>query len=278
VSSDWIPYSPVATERATAARLLVRRGVRSPQLGNQRDLLVCLPSSYDREPDRAWPVLYMHDGQNLFDRGTSYADEWRADEALRTAAETGLEVIVVGISNTGDTRIDEYSPFHDARAGGGRGQDYVAFLTDTVKPEIDAAFRTLRDPASTGVAGSSMGGLISLYAYFERNDVFGFAGAMSPALWFARRAFFSWLKRRAQTRGRIYLDAGTKEGAFVLADVARLRDTLLDRGYRLGRDLRVVLEAGARHDERAWGRRFLGLLEFMLDGERSASPARHRAG
>jgi glycogen operon protein len=253
--------------------------MQSPQLGNARDVLVCLPPSYDALPHRSWPVLYLHDGQNLFDRGTSFAEEWRADEALRTAADSGLEAILVGIPNANESRIDEYSPFHDAKAGGGgKGDAYVSFLTDTVKPAIDEAFRTSGERLETGIAGSSMGGLISLYAFFQRSDVFGFVGAMSPALWFARRAFFPWLKPRPRTGGRVYLDAGTKEGPFVLADVARLRDVLVERGYRLNRDLRFVLETGGRHDERAWGRRLLGVIQFMLVGAKPAASQPEPAG
>jgi predicted alpha/beta superfamily hydrolase len=109
-----------------------------------------------------------------------------------------------------------------------------------------------------------MGGLISLYALFSRPDVFGVAGAMSPALWFARRAIFSWLDGRETTGGKVYLDAGTAEGPRLLADVARLRDRLIDRGFRIERDVRCVFERGGRHDEASWGRRLAGALRFML--------------
>jgi predicted alpha/beta superfamily hydrolase len=263
----WIDYVPVtgAPHRA-AGRLKVLRAVASPQLGNTRDLLVCLPPSYAASQHR-YPVLYMQDGQNLFDRGTSYVEEWRADEVLDAAAAEGVEAILVGIPHMREHRMDEYSPYRDRRLGGGRAADYLAFLIDTVKPLIDAAFRTRPGRAGTGVLGSSMGGLFSVYALFQRSDVFGCAGAMSPALWFSRRAIFRWLERQPPPHGRLYLDAGTEEGPIVLADVARLRDLLIERGYRSGRDLRVVLEAGGRHNETAWSRRLLGALQFLLRNE-----------
>jgi predicted alpha/beta superfamily hydrolase len=208
----------------------------------------------------------MHDGQNLFDRATSFGDEWDVDGTMEAASGDGLEAIVVGIPNTGDGRCDEYSPFADGKRGGGQGDAYLAFLLETVKPIIDADFRTEPGRAATGIMGSSMGGLISLYAFFRQPDSFGFAGAMSPALWFADRSIFPWLGLADFVPGRIYLDVGTLEGSAELLDVARLRELLVAKGYRRGRDLVCVVEKGGRHTEQAWGGRFRRALQLFLAG------------
>src|SRR5512139_2503958 len=136
--------------------------VRSPQLGNTRDIHVYLPPSY-RASGRHYPVVYMHDGQNLFDPETSFSGEWGVDETLERLGPEGVETIVVAIPNMGGARCDEYSPWTDPRAGGGRGDAYLAFIVETLKPRIDLKFRTRREREHTGIMGSSMGGLISLY-------------------------------------------------------------------------------------------------------------------
>jgi len=264
-ANGWFDYTGTGRPASDGIRLKVLRDVFSPRLGNHRDLLVCLPPSYGRTR-RQYRVVYMHDGQNLFDPATSFAGAWRADRVMESLAEDGLEAIIVGVPNAGPRRIDEYSPFADGPRGGGFARDYVFFLTNRVKPAVDEAFRTRPGPGSTGIVGSSMGGLVSLFAYFERPDVFGFAGAMSPALWFGKRAIFEWVRQQPRRPGRIWLDAGTSEGSFVVADVERMRDVLVERGYRSGRDLGFMIEEGGRHNEVSWGRRLPSLLRFMLAG------------
>lgn len=271
--TGWHDYDEADGDAASVAGTLkVRDDVGSPQLGNARRLLVYLPPTYDAS-DRRYPVLYMHDGQNLFDPATSFAGAWGVAETMAAAHADGLDAIVVGISNMGDERLDEYSPFVDPRLGGGKGERYVAFICDTVKPLIDADFRTLPGREDTGVVGSSMGGLISLYAFFRRPEVFGCVGAMSPSLWFARRAIFDYIQRAPFVPGRIYLDAGTREGRGELADVRRLCRLLRARGYREGADLLCAIEKGAGHDESAWGHRLPRELRFLLraDGEALAA-------
>ena len=261
--TDWQEYIPAAGESVVGSILWLPE-LESPQLGNARDLLVYLPPSYASEPERRYPVLYMHDGQNLFDAGTSFSGEWAVDQTLEAGSVHGLEAIVVGIPNTGPDRTAEYSPFRDAKHGGGRGEAYLRFLIETVKPRIDADFRTLPDRPHTGIAGSSMGGLISLYAFFRRRDIFGFAGVMSPSLWFARGAVLDWVERQPFAGGRIYIDAGMKEGARTVADVTRLRDALERMGYRQLHDLLCVVDTAGDHSERSWSRRLHRQLHFLL--------------
>jgi predicted alpha/beta superfamily hydrolase len=206
----------------------------------------------------------MQDGQNLFDPKASFAGSWRVDLAMNWAAARRLEAIVVGVPNAGEERIAEYSPFDDPEGGPGRGGEYVSHLAGMIKPLVDARFRTLPQRETTGVAGSSMGGLISLYAFFARPDVFGVMGALSPSLWFGERAIFGLLEAAPSQPGRLYLDVGRLEGARTLEDARRLRDLLRAKGYAQGAHLRYVEDRAGRHEEAAWSRRFRAALPFLL--------------
>jgi len=239
----------------------VLSGPESP--GLDRDLAVYLPPSYGGT-DRRYPVLYMQDGQNLFDPEASFAGSWRVDLAMNWAAARGMEAIVVGVPNAGEDRIAEYSPFDDPDGGPGRGSEYVSHLAETIKPLVDMRFRTLPERETTGVAGSSMGGLISLFAFFARPDVFGIMAALSPSLWFGERAIFGLLETVSSQPGRLYLDVGRLEGAETLENARRLRDLLRSKGYVLGAHLRYVEDRVGKHDEAAWGRRFRAALPFLL--------------
>ena len=277
--ADWLDYEQAYMGGASrvAGTVKVMRNVRSAELGNTRDILVYLPPSYPTA-NRTYATLYMHDGQNLFDEATSFAGEWRVDEALEELAHDGLEAIVVGVPNTGANRLSEYSPFLDERFGGGRASDYVKFIVETVKPLVDSAFRTTGEREGTATIGSSMGGLISLYAFFERPDVFGAVGAVSPSVGFARAALIDYLERARFVGGRIYLDVGTHEGrprdrdplelrrtpAAYVQLVRKARDLLVRKGYREGRDLLYVEQEGAVHNEAAWAERLPQLLRFLL--------------
>ena len=243
--------------------LEVLPGVFSSELDNRRDVLVALPASYS-QGDRRYPVVYMQDGQNLFDPKTSFAGDWGLGDALANAAREGAEPIVVAVPNMGAERINEYSPFVDPVNGGGQGDRYVDFLIRTLKPVVDQVYRTRPEPAGTGIAGSSMGALISLYAFLRNPEVFGFAGILSPSIWFANGAILPYAEQTATPRGRIYLDVGTAEGGETLQRARELRDTLIRKGYRLRHDLRWVEERGGRHHESTWGRRFGRALPFLL--------------
>ena len=249
------PHRP----RGTVARLPV--GPESP--GLDRELTVYLPPSYG-QTDRRYPVLYMQDGQNLFDPEASFAGSWRVDLAMNWAAARGREGIVVGVPNAGEARIAEYSPFDDPEGGPGRGEAYVDHLAGTIKPLVDTRFLTHSRRESTGVVGSSMGGLISLFAFFARPDTFGIVGALSASLWFASRAIFDRLEAAPSPPGRLYVDVGRLEGAETLEDARRLRRLLRDKGYAEGEHLRYVEDRAGRHEEAAWSRRFRAALPFLL--------------
>jgi predicted alpha/beta superfamily hydrolase len=251
--------------RTPPGSLYVLADVFSPQLFNTRDVFVYLPPSYGRG-DWRFPVLYMHDGQNLFDPAWSFSGSWRVDLAMTAAARLGFEAIVVGVPNMGSGRLDEYGPFLEPSIGAGGVADlYLDFLLETLKPQIDDQFRTLPEPSQTGIAGSSMGGLVSLYAYFRAPHAFGVAAVLSPALWFGARRIFDYVAQAdAPAHGRLYVDIGTREGGHSLEDARRLRDVLAAKGYTDGANFRYVEEEGARHTEAAWRRRFKKALPYLL--------------
>ena len=218
-----------------------------------RDVLVALPPGYTEQTTR-YPVVYLQDGQNCFDPATSFATHWGL---LETLAERGgrRPAILVAIPNLGIERLQEYSPFDDILRGAGEGAAYLRFVSRTVKPLIDAAFRTRPGRESTAIAGSSMGGLISLYGVIAGAATFGAGWVMSPAFWYADGAIFEWLAEQPAPVGRIWLDAGVPEGIDELLNLRRMRQLLSDRGWRLDDTLRYLEDSTGDHDEIAWGRR-----------------------
>jgi predicted alpha/beta superfamily hydrolase len=254
---------PRVRTRRPRGTLVTLPQVRSVELGNSRGLSVWLPPGYSRS-ERRYPVIYMHDGQNLFDPRTSYAEPWRVDTAMARAGQRAMDALVVAIPNMGVDRMAEYSPYVDAKVGGGSGDRYLDWVIGTVKPLVDQAFRTRPDREHTGMVGSSMGGLITLYAYVRDPSVFGFVGSLSPSLWFAGRSIFSTLAESPHVPGRIYLDIGGREGKVAIDDARRMRDALIEKGYALGRELRWVEDPKGRHNEVDWGRRLGDALPFLL--------------
>ncbi len=257
--TGWQDYQAYISHRhhSVVGTLKVLPDLFSPQLDNERDVLVYLPPSYD-QTDIRYPVIYMHDGQNLFDRATGFAgNEWEVDETLEALSGEGVEAIVVGLPHMNAHRLQEYNPFPDFRNGhGGR---YLNFVVDTLKPIIDRDFRTLKDRTHTGLLGSSMGGLISLYGFFHRSDIFGFAGVMSPALWIAGGAIYDFVETQPYVPGKIYIDNGTRESS------ARKMNALLnEKGYVAGKDLLYTIEPDGEHTEAAWARRLPDALRFLL--------------
>jgi predicted alpha/beta superfamily hydrolase len=195
--SHWRDYRHSHPANTVVGTLLMNDSIHSPQLNNQRPLFVWLPQSYEAT-DRRYPVLYMHDGQNLFDAYTSFAGEWGVDETMILLEDEGIEAIIVGIPNN-DRRLFEYTPYPDPRlqVKKGEGDAYLKWIIETLKPMIDHDFRTLPDRDHTSMAGSSMGGLITLYGFLRYPEVFGRVGVFSPSFWFGQRAIFKTVEQTA---------------------------------------------------------------------------------
>ncbi|MBI5930738.1 MAG: alpha/beta hydrolase [Chloroflexi bacterium] len=264
-------------QHSVTGNLKVQKNFLSPQLHNTRDVLVYLPPSYDwpEMSQRRYPVLYMQDGQNLFDAATSYAGEWQVDESIEMlTAEFGAraEIIVVGIPNN-EQRQQEYNPFDHPRFGKGRGNDYLRFMVETIKPEVDRHFRTLPDRDNTAIAGSSMGGLISLYGFFHHPEIFGAVAAFSPALWVGMPRIQEFLNHAPYLPGKVYLDVGTNESnrrktntgiSYLMFHSRQAIESLEKKGYSLGHDLLYFEEEGGTHSESDWARRFPDALKFLM--------------
>ncbi len=251
--------------------------------GRQRTVRILLPEGYDTDSDRRYPVLYMHDGQNLFDPSFWSGYSWDVARSVdRMQAEGKLTgIIVVGIDCGADTRIGEYSPAITPRAmsrllrrTGGQsivpeGEAYARFLVESLKPAIDSRFRTLPDREHTGTCGSSCGGNISLYLGLTHGDVFGIIGAFSPAFWIIAKDLFGRLHDSDLGSLRIYHDMGGHEGSTALESLEltvyawRLQRILTSVG--LGADrLHFVFDRRARHTELFWQDRFPGFLAWAF--------------
>jgi predicted alpha/beta superfamily hydrolase len=263
----------------SSSQLRKHERFRSRFLRNQRDLVVYVPAGYDEQPARRFPVLYMHDGQNLFDPATSFIPgmDWKvaqtADQLIAAGALQPL--IVVGIYNAGKARIQEYTPSKAPRMGGGRADQYARFLLNELIPFIQREYRVDSAARSTGIGGSSLGGLLSLYLGLKFSDVFGRIAALSPSVWWDQRILLRIAAAlKLASRPRIWLDVGTKEGAanegpHIVGDVEQFRDLLLEKGWRLGHDLHYQCVQGAGHDEAAWAQRVGPFLQFLYPAAKS---------
>jgi predicted alpha/beta superfamily hydrolase len=236
--------------------------------GNSRQVTVYLPAGYDEKEDRRYPVLYMQDGQNLFDADRAFVpgQHWRLQEAADHAIgeRTASPMIIVGVDHSGVGRMEEYTPVRDAKHnGGGRAGDYARFIAEELKPAIDARFRTLSDPANTAISGSSLGGLMSLYAIFTRPDLFGRAAAMSPSVWWGDRAILETVEAYDGAPPRLWVDIGGREGMEAIRDARALRDRIGKKGWS-GETFQYYEDRRADHSERAWAKRVRLVLEFLF--------------
>ena len=243
---------------------------RSAILGRTGRVWVYLPPQHAREPERRFPVLYMQDGQNVFDGATAFlaGKEWQVDEtAERLIAEGKIEpLVVVAVDNGGERRAFEYLPTRDGRAGDGGGADlYGRMLVEELKPWVDARYRTKTGREDTGIAGSSFGAIVSLYVGLCHPDVFGKIAALSPSAWVDDRFIVRFVDAPpGKPDTRVYVDTGTREGRSAVPDARALRDALVDKGWREGVDLRYVEAEGAVHNEVAWAARMPAVLEFLF--------------
>jgi predicted alpha/beta superfamily hydrolase len=236
---------------------------------DDRTISVYLPPQYASQPDRRFPVFYLHDGQNLFDPATSFVagHTWRAgDNADHTNYHRTAEpLILVGIANTGMRRMAEYTPTRSYRLGGGDGHLYGRLLTEEVKPWIDANFRTQPAAESTGLGGSSLGGLISLYLGLRYPDIFTRLAVMSPSVWWDQRSILGFVaEANPRPDLRIWLDIGTAEGTRHVRDTELLEHRLIQRGWTPGKDLALLKIPGGTHSEDAWAARFDQVLDFLF--------------
>jgi len=248
---------------------------RSRFLPRTRDLIVYLPPGYEENGHSRYPVLYLQDGQNLFDGSTSFIPgmDWHvkdtADQLIGQGAIRPL--IIVGIYNTGKWRLGEYTPSRDKKMGGGKADRYGQMLLEEIKPFVESQYRTLSGPANTGLGGSSLGGLLAIYLGLRFPQVFGKLAVLSPSVWWNRGWILDFASRVALPgRPRIWLDVGTKEGGRSAENVRRLCNVLVEKGWHEGGDLRFEVISGAEHNEAAWAQRVGPFLQFLFPSGESA--------
>lgn len=236
-----------------------------PGLQRSRILRLYLPPDYQSSDD-SYPVLYMHDAQNLFDASTSYAGEWRVDESLNQLAQQGLKLIVVGIDNGGEFRNQELLPYSGPPIGQAQGDQYLQFLVTVVKPYIDQHYRTKADAANTGIMGSSMGGLISHYALLKYPQVFGRYGLFSPSYWAVGANVQQFSQQLPLPGQRLYFYMGLQEGGSMVPDIERLVHKLVAKGMT-AQQAQYRLVEGADHNEAAWAAEFSRAVLWLYQGK-----------
>jgi alpha-glucosidase len=262
--------APQTKERVHTASLNVQvlpQPLTIPELDRQRTIRVYLPPGYAASK-RRYPVLYMHDGQNLFDDATSFLGEWGVDETLDELSKTrDIKLIVVGIDNGGENRIHELTAWDSAKYGKGEGRQYMAFIVDVVKPYVDAHFRTKPDRANTAIMGSSLGALISHYALYQYPQVFSKAGIFSPAYWFAPAVYDFTATRSLSTDAKVYFYAGGSEDESMLPNLKRMTSLMQSQGVS-PQNVSVRIDPAAQHNEAAWRKEFPHAVEWLFGAAR----------
>lgn len=232
-----------------------------PQLNRNRKISVYLPPNYESSKTR-YPVLYMQDGQNIFDVNTSYSGEWEVDETLnKMFDETGFGLIVVAINHGGDKRLNEYSAWDNEKYGKGEGELYLDFLVNYLKPEIDKAFRTKPDNKNTGISGASLGGLFAHYAVVKNPDIFGKAAVFSPSFWYAEASFE--FTKSYPNDSKFYYVVGEKEGEEMIDGMNKMDELMKLNGFSKENIHKKIVPSGT-HSESFWKTEFKQAITWLF--------------
>ena len=264
VISGWKDDYPERPKRYTASPQvkIIDTAFNIPQLNRKRRIWVYLPKSYATS-SKTYPVLYMHDGQNLFNEQTAFSGEWGVDECLDSLQQiTGKECIVIGIDNGGDKRMTEYNPYDNDKFGKAEGKQYVDFLVNTLKPFIDAKYRTKKGPEYTFTAGSSMGGLVSLYAVMQYPNVFGGAGIFSPAFWLTPQLYLDADKFVTNSSPKLFFYAGGNESSSMVNDMNKMADIFYKKSNY---QMRRITNPVGQHNEKYWRQEFAGFYLWLMN-------------
>ena len=238
--------------------------VYMPQLDRYRRVWVYTPLSYSNS-NQSYPVVYMHDAQNLFVDETSYAGEWEVDETLDWLQnENGLEVIVVAIDHGNDKRMSEMAPFANKNLEHPEGDAYLNFIANTLKPKIDSTYRTKADNTNTAILGSSMGGLISFYAGVKYDNVFGKVGVFSPSFWFADDIYEFTENNTLDLESKFYFLAGDCESESMVSNMKKIEAVLLKNGMGSTKVYSKIVEGG-QHNERLWKNELAQAISWLFD-------------
>ncbi|XOV80434.1 MAG: alpha/beta hydrolase [Aestuariibacter sp.] len=262
--SSFAADSPKRPSTASANVHILPHKLVIPGLERERTIRLYLPPNYDSTA-QSFPVLYMHDAQNLFDDATSYAGEWKVDEILNQLTEQGtMSLIVVGIDNGEDKRMNELSPWPNENFGEAEGKAYTDFIVKTLKPYIDANYRTLKDAEHTAIMGSSMGGLISHYAIFQYPEVFSKAGIFSPSYWYADDVFH-FTEQHPLTNGhRLYMIVSNNEGDTMTGKLTEMETLLVKQNHKA---LFAKIHGYGNHNEAYWSGEFEKAIKWLFQIE-----------
>ena len=263
--AEWKDNYPLGVKKHTASKQVhvIDTKFLIPQLGRQRKIWIYLPKDY-KASHKKYPVIYMHDGQNLFDEAAGNSGEWGIDEFLDKIKPRKEQAIVVGIDHGGQYRLTEYNPY-DSEYGKGVGEGYAKFLVKTLKPYIDAHYHTRKNAKNTTVAGSSMGGLISMYAALTYPKTFGNAGVFSPSFWIAPD-IYTYAKQKALKKSRFYFVCGDQESAKEIEDVNKMVAILAEKGLPKKNIPSTVIKDG-RHNEQQWRADFPDFYKWLTIGK-----------
>jgi len=252
-------------------RLRLHKAFKSNHLPDDRDVIVYVPPGYEDEPERTYPVLYLHDGQNLFDGRTSFVKDrtWQVREHADAAIEASEvePLVVVGIYNTDDRRLAEYTHEYNWQMGGGQADAYGKLITRELMPWIASQYRVRQDRENTGLGGSSLGGLVSLYLGLRYPTVFGKLAVMSPSVWWNHKSILGYLNEHAPQmweRPKMWLDVGDREGQKAVRDAEHLARRLKANGWKPGESLHFEKVEGGTHDEASWAGRVRAMLKFLF--------------
>ena len=255
------------TEKSTAADnvSIIKKEFVIPELNTIRHKIwVYLPPNYHNSTKK-FPVIYMHDGQNLFDDTTSFIGEWHVDETLNELFhKTGKGFIVVAVENGGSERINEYTPWKNEKYGGGKGAVYIDFIVNTLKPYIDKNYRTKKSAKHTGLIGSSLGGLISYYGGLKYPAVFGKVGALSTSFWFSDKVVDFTKENGKNKQLKLFLLVGGKEGHGMDTDMQKIEKLLLTTGFK-AKNLHSKISPEGEHNEAFWKSEFLEVVTWLYN-------------
>jgi len=260
---EWKEHETIAGTAAENTSILSEK-FYIPQLNQERKIWIYLPPDYETT-NKSYPVLYMNDGQNLFDQRTSFSGEWEVDESLNDLFDNGDKgIIIIGIENGGESRRNEYSPWINAKYGGGQGAEYIQFIVKTLKPYVDNNYRTKPDRLNTGIMGSSMGGLISFYAAIEHQDVFSKAGVFSPSFWFSDEVYSHVKATGKKYDMKIYLLGGELESDNLINEMNAMVVTLGNAGFK-DSEIKMITCKDGKHNEAFWLREFPSCYLWLFD-------------
>ncbi len=245
--------------QSTASKQVSTFTIEAPQLETQKKIWVYLPKDYQNS-QKLYPVIYMHDAQNLFDATTSYVGEWKIDEYLDSIDDN--ESVIIGIEHGNEKRIDELTPYSTQKYGGGKGHLYLDFVVNTLKPKIDSTYNIYRDPKHTTIIGSSLGGLISLYAVIKYPDIFGKVGIFSPAFWVNPEIYELVKKTKIPLTAKFFFLAGTDESETMVSDQEKMVTLLLEKGIPKANLANKIIEGG-KHNEGMWSTYFPEAYQWL---------------